>query len=489
MLVLPIQQGCASANSAPAFDRAAWQQDYHLLKQTLQQHYSHLAWMASPQSGIDLPALDRQTQTALQQAHDDNAARQAIVGFQQGFHDGHFSLLTSTPNSPETGSSNEPKLRAPLQDDKLDGCAALGYEQDSKIAFSLPFETLPGFHLTSDGLSEAMRSGLADLGQAGKAAVLRIPTFSPKGYPLECQRVWQSAVRQAGKFDSEKLFNLTDQSWFTTLGQRLGRLRAAGADTLILDVGDNSGGNDSGDAMARLLTDKTVRSAPLWMVRNKAGKAYLDQWISDLTRDLPDSANATDKARLQGLLQDFRQKRAELDSQPSEDMGWVWREQRRWAPRASYSRLIAAGYASGAVDHLEPGSYSQAVAETLFWPAQTEKLKGSWLGRVYIVTNQKTYSAAEMFVAVSRDNQVAKIVGVRTGGDGCGFMTPSDPLLLPHSKLRFRIPDCVRQRADGGDEVAGILPDLPLQAREGESRRALAQRTLQAIAADILAQP
>ncbi|MBW7567376.1 hypothetical protein KIF53_07865 [Chromobacterium subtsugae] len=486
LLALP---GCAWANPTAGFDRAAWQQDYQLLKQTLQQRYSHLAWMASPQSGIDLPALDRQAQAALRQARDDAEARQAIIGFQQGFRDGHFSLLANTPSAAESSGRDEPAPRDLARDKPLDGCAALGYEQDSKIGFSLPFETLPGFHLTSDGLSESMRSGLADLGRAGQAAVLRIPTFSPKGYPLACQRVWRAAMPQTGAFDSEKLFQLTYRQWFADVAQRLAELRQAGARVLILDVGNNPGGNDSGDAMTRLLTPGVVRSPSLWMARSPAGKAYLDQWIEDLSSGLPASASASDKAKLQGLLQDFRQKRAELDSRPAPDMSWVWREQRRWDPQAGYSRLIAAGYASGAVAHLEPGSYSREVAETLFWPAQTEKLKGAWQGPVYIVADQKTYSAAEMFVAVSRDNGLAKIVGARTGGDGCGFMGKLEPLLLPHSGLRLRIPDCVRLRADGGDEVAGIQPDLPVPAQPGESRRARAQKTLQAIAADLLAQP
>jgi hypothetical protein len=49
----------------------------------------------------------------------------------------------------------------------------------------------------------------------------------------------------------------------------------------------------------------------------------------------------------------------------------------------------------------------------------------------------------------------------------------------------MRIPDCVRLRADGTDEVAGITPDLPLTPRAGEGTRARAQRLMETVAEDI----
>jgi len=74
---------------------------------------------------------------------------------------------------------------------------------------------------------------------------------------------------------------------------------------------------------------------------------------------------------------------------------------------------------------------------------------------------------------------------VRTGGDGCGFMGDVPPLVLAHSRLRFRVPNCMRLRADGSDEVAGIAPDLPIAPTEGESDRARAARLLRTVAAEL----
>ena len=56
---------------------------------------------------------------------------------------------------------------------------------------------------------------------------------------------------------------------------------------------------------------------------------------------------------------------------------------------------------------------------------------------------------------------------------------------MPHAQLRMRIPNCVRLRADGSDEVAGISPGLPVDMRANESARARAQRVVDAVGVDL----
>ena len=90
-----------------------------------------------------------------------------------------------------------------------------------------------------------------------------------------------------------------------------------------------------------------------------------------------------------------------------------------------------------------------------------------------------------MFVAVMRNNRIARTVGATTGGSGCGFMIDAKPVVLPHSGLRFRVPNCVRLRADGSNEVAGIAPDLPVLPMEGENKRAWAARILRTVESDL----
>ena len=63
-------------------------------------------------------------------------------------------------------------------------------------------------------------------------------------------------------------------------------------------------------------------------------------------------------------------------------------------------------------------------------------------------------------------------------------MTDGPPLILAHSRLRFRIPNCLRLRADGTNEVAGIAPDFPLPPTDGESARARAAHAVRIAATD-----
>ena len=102
-----------------------------------------------------------------------------------------------------------------------------------------------------------------------------------------------------------------------------------------------------------------------------------------------------------------------------------------------------------------------------------------------MLTDAGTGSAAEMFAALIRDRGIAKTVGARTHGLGCGFMVADEAIVLPHSRLAFRIPNCVRLRGDKTDEVAGIAPDIEIVPLPDESTQARAARVLETLATDL----
>src|SRR5678816_4170457 len=101
------------AAARPSFDRKAWREDYSTLKHELEQSYSHLAWAASPASGVDLPSLDHRTRVALDAARSDADASAALVSFIAGFHDGHLAIVVT---SEQAGAIAEPPPRAPDTD-------------------------------------------------------------------------------------------------------------------------------------------------------------------------------------------------------------------------------------------------------------------------------------------------------------------------------------------------------------------------------------
>jgi C-terminal processing protease CtpA/Prc len=77
-----------------------------------------------------------------------------------------------------------------------------------------------------------------------------------------------------------------------------------------------------------------------------------------------------------------------------------------------------------------------------------------------VLVDQETWSAAEEFAAILQDNRAAIVVGARTGGAGCGHTYGGTPTRLRNSGAILEVPDCVRFRADGSNEVRGIMPDV-----------------------------
>ncbi|WP_374566186.1 S41 family peptidase [Ideonella sp.] len=468
---------------ARGYDAAAWQRDYAQLKKTLEQQYANLAWFASPEGGVNLPRLDHLTRQALQAARSDDEARRAIQGFVGAFKDGHFSVLPD--QAAPTSAAPEVPARPFDATDPTASCAALGFLPTAREAFSLPLESLPNFRLMGDGLSTVYRSGLATMAGGQKIGVLRIQNFYKEAFPAVCPQGHAWLKAKGDRIDEKSLRDAADHRWFEGLAEQIDELKAAGMTTLLIDVGSNSGGNDSGDLFPRLLTDKPVRSSRLRMAASAAATAYADEQLKTLDAALKTSPPAEARDALGRAREFFVQAKAQAQ-QPC-DMAWVWTQQRPWASQGC-KRLVDVGHAGGFAATLPRGAFGdQNIAYRLSYPSSADDLWAMWSGPLYVLTDGRTYSSAEMFTAVVQDNHLGKTVGATTGGDGCGFMSGDKPKILTHSRLRLRMPDCMRLRADGSDEVAGIAPDLPVLATEGEDGRQRAVRALETIAADVLA--
>lgn len=469
----------ANAAASPTFDRAAWLSDYAALKEALEASYSNLAWFASPQGGLDLPSLDRRTTDTLKAAVDDASARQAIRAFALAFHDGHFSELP--PVEPATGKIEPEPAPADLSTaDATQGCAALGYANRSAVAFSLPFESLNGFRLEADGLATGFRAGVATV--AGRSVgVVRIRSFQLKQHPDACERAWRAHPDLDKRGDAFEA--AANDAWFQALADQLRRFDEEGVAIVLVDVGSNSGGNNSGDWMPRMFTRAPVGSARMLMSAAPVARTYAAEELSDAAKARamdPSLATQALAARVSGYFQD---REVELPARRC-DMRWVWREQRPFVP-GGCSRLIDMGHASGAFAYEDRTAWGERMAGAkLYWPATIEPWRGAWSGPTYVLTSATSYSSAEMFSALMQDQKIAKTVGVRTGGEGCGFVEETAPVVLPHSQLRFRLPNCVRLRSDGSDEVAGVSPDLPAPNLDDESPRARAAKVLKLIVAD-----
>ena len=468
---------------ARGYDAVAWQRDYAQLKKTLEQDYANLAWFASPEGGVNLPRLDRLTRQSLQAARSDGEARQAIENFVSAFKDGHLSVLPD--QAAPTGVARTVAAKPFDAADPAAACAALGFLPTARVAFSLPLESLPNFQLMGDGLATVYRAGLATTASGQKIGVIRIQNFTNRAFPANCPQGLASLKAKGETIDEKSLRDEADHRWFAGLAEQIAALKAAGMTTLLIDVGGNGGGNDSGDLFPRLLTDQPVRSSRLRMAASAAASAYADEKLAGLDTALKASPNAEAHEALTRAREFFVQAKAQAQ-QPC-DMAWVWTQQQPWTGKGC-KRLVDVGYAGGFAPTLSRGAFGdQNIAYRLSYPSSADDLWAMWTGPLYVLTDGRTYSSAEMFTAVVQDNHLGKTVGAKTGGCGCGFMNGDKPKVLGHSRIRLRMPDCMRLRADGRDEMAGVAPDLPVLATEGEDSRQQAERVLETVAADMLA--
>jgi C-terminal processing protease CtpA/Prc len=92
-----------------------------------------------------------------------------------------------------------------------------------------------------------------------------------------------------------------------------------------------------------------------------------------------------------------------------------------------------------------------------------------WRGPLIVLTDGETWSAAEELPATLQDNKAAVILGGRTGGAGCGHASGAEPITLKNSGGKLVLPDCVRFRFDGSNEVAGVIPDVQTGHRFDDS--------------------
>ncbi len=483
-LAVGLMMAAGQAGAGAPYDAAAWRSDYAQLKVTIQKEYANLAWFGSPQSGVNLPRLDQRTRAGLAAARTDGDARQVLEQFVGAFHDGHFSVL---PTRVAAESAKVQKVGPHPFDatDPVGTCASLGFLPLSPNVFSLPFETLPNFKLTGDGLQTVYRAGIATTADGTRIGIIRIHSFFMRGFPAACTLGWAGLVKDGKPLSEDAVLDAADSLWITALRDQIAALKSAGVSVLLIDVGSNRGGDDSGDLFPRFFTDKPVRSAPLMMVASPTGAQYFDEQLSGLDDALKGSPSSESTAALETARSYFVHAKS-MTTTPC-DLSWVWREQRSWTG-PTCKRVVAAGYAGGAVAGLPRFAYNdQTVAYHLSLPSRADDLWAMWTGPVYVLTDAKTYSSAEMFAAVMQDNAIGKTVGVTTGGDGCGFMVETEPLVLSHSHMRVRMPNCIRLRRDGSNEVAGIAPDLSVLPMDGEDDRNRADRALRVMSVDLKA--
>jgi hypothetical protein len=459
------------------FSREKWRQDYQSLKEYLQTGYANLEWMKQARKR-DLAALDAETLRALDAANSDAEARRALEKFLAAFSDGHLRLSDPVKPSP-AGGETEPSFDKETTSAKV--CQALGFRIRSN-RFSIPFEDAPKFTPAS-GDNDIFRAGVFTKDNGKKYGVIRIPLFSPEGYWNGCQAAWDAYRRNlsgacGGQCLDEFRYYASANHLSAKLAEQAGALNRMGIDALIVDLGGNGGGSDWVDAVARILAGKPLRAPRMGFIRHQHWTQSLERRLKNVDGDLA----RNDLTRRQTeYLKTARQRlqQAIKETQSPCDKSDVWSAA---GGKSKCSMLGSAPlFSTGVFDHLPTNELKNLNSKAvLFYPSRYEYQESVYKGRLLVLVDRGTASAAEYFAATLRDNGVATIAGEKTFGSGCGYTNGGLRLTLPNSGVRVHMPDCVRYRKDGSNEVEGVTPDLKIWEKD-DSRAARLEKLLRAL--------
>jgi C-terminal processing protease CtpA/Prc len=140
-------------------------------------------------------------------------------------------------------------------------------------------------------------------------------------------------------------------------------------------------------------------------------------------------------------------------------------------------------HSTGVMAYAKPGSLPDSVMSrgALFFASHYRYREGVNKLPLFVLTDGGTASAAELFAAMLRDNDAARLLGTSTLGSGCGHTNGGIDATLKNSGAKLELPDCARLRADGSNEVMGIVPDMLIAWRYRDSAFQKATKTAKAL--------
>jgi hypothetical protein len=341
-------------------------------------------------------------------------------------------------------------------------CKAMGIlARDAEFAFQL--DKLKGFSRISN---QSYRAGIWKEPGSPPIGFVRFHAFGEYGYLPICKEEWdrfKSSLHATCDLECQRQFQYQRMipRLLKDAEELVSEFNRRGVKTLVLDTTGNGGGGDWSDALARMLSPKSkMNCQTARRIKHPKSVESYQSILVEVESDLKShSLSESDKA----ILQKAREELKVLAQQASEtcDLKGYW-EKPGFKPTCSLL-TDASEYACGFFPYLPPGSLANASAkQALFKSLDHEYKESLFNGAILIVMDRYTSSSAEYFVAMLRDNGVAKVVGEHSNSTGCGYINGGVPVTLSHSGLEVNMSTCVRFRQDGRNEVFGIIPDVEI---------------------------
>lgn len=443
-----------SAQAQPqAWSPEPWLADLAQARTAIETKYANLEWLLTERE-FDLAALFGRAEAAIRQGRSDADAMAVLDRLASRIGDGHLRFSWPRPGAPQ-GPRPSAAPGGPAPAPTVESfCRDQGFSAEPAGVGP----SLAGY--APVGSADPLPVGTVQVGKL-RAGIVRIAKFEPGLAPSLCAEAVAAhriAIDQAcDEACRDTLHTDAYRRLTATLEQRLTALRAAGARVLIVDVAGNGGGSEWVQAAARTLTRRRLVSQRMGFAR---GAHWAGTWgrLGERLRGFAEGASPEDRTRLLAWA-------AEADAAKAE-------AERTCPPTGGCPWLGRAGYATGLIGEAPAGAFAgKDWGPWIFNPAQYPYHEGVWDGPVIVLVDENTASAAEEFAALLQDNNAAHILGSRTAGLGCGHTWGGTPTKLANSGGTLHLPDCARFRADGTNEVRGVIPNQLIAWRASDGKR------------------
>lgn len=422
-----------------------WTGDFAALLAGLARNYANFEYTLTDRR-VDLAALAARYRAALATAASDAQRRRVFELFLRDLRDPHVSIDWE----PRAADTPAPVCPTNLEERTTNSGVA--------------FRRLPEFVALETDDARLFQAGMLRGKGAPAAGVIRIGLFVERAFSPACRaaaaELGLRSDQPCNSACAEQIDRLAAQWLNRALLATVRALEREGAQQLVIDITNNSGGSDWVEIVARMLGGP-LRSARIALLKHPVWEAYLDKQVREMEAKVQASSTA-DRKRLQRAMAVLRAAQTAVAATCDLSEAWLDSELATGRRPLPCTTLVKAEFfASGP----EPSSLRPAAPNEvdflLFSPATYGTFPiGITTLPLVVLVDRNTHSAAEQFAAVLHDNGRATLVGEVTAGAACGtFTRQGTGFVLPSSGARINVPDCVRLRADGSNERRGIAPD------------------------------
>jgi len=448
LLLAAISSGAAARD----FDPTPWLDDLAQAKNAFATRYSNLEWAQFDADGR-LSDLFVQAEARVKAAGSDADARAAFDRLARRLGDGHVQFdWPQPPRTPSASAVTAPDVCSDYVPEH--GAAPLAGEAAGYRALHTPQSTV-------------FPAGVIPVG-ARRVGVIKIGMFGPHATPSYCHAAAAALHIAEDKPCDDACEDLIDH-WASVrmtedFAAQVEALKTAGAHVLLVDIAGNGGGSEWAETAARMLTPIRLAAEPLGFVRGPHWTQKLTALESQL-RGFAKTASLEDRAELARLADQAAAAKAIAET--SCDSAPLWS-----GSRPACSWLGRGMWATGLVASADPKALrGKPWASLVFNAAEVPYEEGVWNGPLIVLVDRWTGSASEQFAAELQDNHAAVVFGETTYGAGCGHTDGGTPTHLSHSGATLELPDCARFRADGSNEVRGVVPDVLIGFHKSDNAR------------------